>query len=358
MHIIPRLHIGGAEKLLLNTIEILPEYEHHVVAFSADTNMLQSFEQIATVHYKPSKSVTTLSNLVYLIRVEKEVQPYVIHSHLLKTNWLSRVAFQKKTNLFNSIHSPYSIDAYSHNTYSLWVERFTYRKSNVLLLFVSDFVKSDYTRFISLQRRSFIVPNFVADEFFHIHPLKYTSATPLKLVALGSVKKSKNYQLLIDAFKQLKHLPVSLDVYGEGELMNKCKQEVNEQSLKINFKGPIDKVADILGAYHAFIFPSLYEGFSVALLEAMSAGLPLILSQIPSFKLLAKSNAYFFDPKNVDSCVAAILHAYHDGFEEEAIDCNRQFIMENFASAAYKKQLMQVYNSVNIQQEEKPFFIN
>jgi glycosyltransferase involved in cell wall biosynthesis len=352
LHLIPALHIGGAEKLLLNTIEILPEYEHHVMAFSADQYMLQAFQQSAIVHLKASRNVLSLTNLSYLKRIEKEVRPFVIHSHLLKTNWLSRLAFKKKTNLFNSIHSPYSIDAYSHNIYSLWVERFTYKKSKVLLLFVSDYVKADYTRFISLQRNNFIVQNFVTDEFFKVHPLKYTPGTGLKLVALGNVKKSKNYQLLIDAFKQLKHLPVSLDVYGEGELQDNYREEISEHSLNINFKGAVNGVAEVLGDYHALVFPSLYEGFSVALLEAMAAGLPLILSEIPTFKLLAKSNAYFFDPKNVDSCVAAIQHAFQNGFEENAIDVNRQLVLQNFASTPYKNQLNQVYHSVTTSDEE------
>jgi glycosyltransferase involved in cell wall biosynthesis len=287
-----------------------------------------------------------LSNLLFLIRIEKEINPFVIHSHLLKTNWLSRIAFSKRDNLFNSVHSPYGKDAFSHNTYSLWVERFTYQKSRTVLIFVSDYVKNDYTAFIKLERDSHIVLNFVTDEFFRINPLKFTPGTPLKLVAVGNVKKLKNYQLLIDAFKQLKHLPISLDIFGEGTLVDSYKKSVEEHALNIQFKGSVSKVAEILGDYHALIFPSLYEGFSIALLEAMSAGLPLILSEIPMFKILTKSNAYFFDPKNYDSCVAAILHAYYEGFSEESIMANRQFALEKFTATAYKKQLIGIYNSI------------
>ena len=109
----------------------------------------------------------------------------------------------------NAVQEPFAVinaddfygkDAFAHNTYSRWVEKFTYLKSKTVLIFVSEYVKADYSRFIPLKRENFILLNFVTDEFFQIQPVKYIAGTPLKLVAIGNIKKLKNYELLIEAF--------------------------------------------------------------------------------------------------------------------------------------------------------------
>ena len=51
----------------------------------------------------------------------------------------------------------------------------------------------------------------------------------------------------------------------------------------------------------AFVFPSLYEGFGVPVLEAFSAGCPVICSNTSSFPEIAGDAAFFFDPYDKDS---------------------------------------------------------
>jgi glycosyltransferase involved in cell wall biosynthesis len=310
LHIIPNLSIGGAERLLLNTLQVLPEYEHHIVAFGADPEFCKEFEKVAIVHLKESRPVLTLSNLLFLRELEKEVQPVIIHSHLMKTNWLSRFAFRRHRNLFNSIHSPYGKDAFQFSRFAYWMEKYTYLYSNAELMFVSDYVKEDYNSFIPITKNNNVLRNFVTDEYFEKQPQPYTPGTPLRLVAVGNIKPLKNYGLLVATFKRLKDLPVSLDIYGAGELMDDLQAEAGRHSLPVFFKGGIASIANVLPLYHALVFPSLYEGFSIALLEAMSARMPLILSEIPMFHNLASNRAYYFNPESVEECEAAIRRFY------------------------------------------------
>lgn len=345
LHIIPSLHIGGAEKLLLNTLHVFPEYEHHIVTFGADPRFREEFEKVAVVHLRESKQVLTLSNLIFLKKMERELKPVVIHSHLLETNWLSRFAFRGRQNLFNSIHSPYGKDAFEHSRLSYWVEKYTYLYSQVELMFVSDYVKEDYVQYIPLNKGNDVLKNFVTDEYFSKEPMRYTPGTPLRLVAVGNIKPLKNYGLLVEAFKSLKDYPVSLDIYGSGELQELLQAEAEKHSLPVHFRGGVPSVAEVLPLYHALIFPSLYEGFSIALLEAMSARMPLILSNIPMFHNLANSRAYYFDPQSVAGCEKAILRFFQEGFPEEAVQQNYDFVKNNFVSSVYKKNLLSIYQS-------------
>jgi glycosyltransferase involved in cell wall biosynthesis len=346
LHIIPSLTIGGAEKLIFNSICILPEYEHYVLSFQADPFFLAEFKQLAKVYLKSATYVFTPANIAWLRKIEREVKPDIIHSHLLKTNWLTRFAFKRNRKLVNSIHSLYSVDAFPFHSYTKLLERFSYRNSKAILIFVSELVKADYSKSIPLFRKNYVVNNFVPNEYFQIDTLNYQPKTGLRLIAVGNLKKLKNYRLLIEVFKKLKEYPISLDVYGDGELSEEYKNDINEHGLKISLKGKVKSVASVLPGYHAFIFPSLYEGLSISLLEAMSASMPLLLSGIPAFENIVEQNAYYFDPSNTEACRDAILIMYNSGFPENWIEHNKNLAIQNFSEAIYKQKLEDIYRTI------------
>ena len=64
---------------------------------------------------------------------------------------------------------------------------------------------------------------------------------------------------------------------------------------------------------HGFVYPSLYEGFGLPLLEAMQAGLPIAASTTPAVAEVTGDAALSFDPLNKDSIVAAIRALTCDG---------------------------------------------
>lgn len=71
---------------------------------------------------------------------------------------------------------------------------------------------------------------------------------------------------------------------GDGDGRGKIEDLVKEKNLQedIKFLGMRDDVYNILQAMDVFVFPSLYEGLPVTLIEAQSAGLPCIISnQVP-----------------------------------------------------------------------------
>ena len=59
-----------------------------------------------------------------------------------------------------------------------------------------------------------------------------------------------------------------------------------------------------------YVFPSLYEGFGLPVLEAQSSGLPLICSNAASLPEVAGDGALYFDPHSVDDIVLKLLEAY------------------------------------------------
>lgn len=104
------------------------------------------------------------------------------------------------------------------------------------------------------------------------------------LVAVGSVSPRKGYDILIAALAALKDLPWRLTIAGAvdrgGETFSHLQTQVLDQGLsqRIVFTGPLDE-PDIAALYHhadLFVMASLYEGYGMALTEALSRGLPLV----------------------------------------------------------------------------------
>lgn len=101
---------------------------------------------------------------------------------------------------------------------------------------------------------------------------------------VGRFSPPKNHSFIIDVFKKsLTFYPnLKLVLVGDdkGQLANVIKQKVNDMSLndRVIFTGLQSDVAKYMMAMDVFLFPSLYEGFPVTMVEAQATGLTCIIS--------------------------------------------------------------------------------
>lgn len=99
---------------------------------------------------------------------------------------------------------------------------------------------------------------------------------------VGRFDNPKNHYFLIDVFNEiLKQEPkAKLLLVGNGNLKDSIIAKVEELgiSASVNFLGFRDDIESILQAVDLFIFPSLYEGFPVTLIEAQAASVSIIAS--------------------------------------------------------------------------------
>lgn len=99
---------------------------------------------------------------------------------------------------------------------------------------------------------------------------------------IGRFNPQKNHTFLIDIFSEIKKIQpdAKLLLVGGGDGMAAIQQKVNELNLtdSVIFTGVRSDVHRLLQAIDVFVFPSVYEGLPVTIIEAQAAGLPCVIS--------------------------------------------------------------------------------
>ena len=131
---------------------------------------------------------------------------------------------------------------------------------------------------------------------------KYEIPNTPYLLSLSTIHPRKNYQMLIRAFKPIAdQFPHNLIIGGgKGWLYEPVFAEVEKQGLqgRVKFIGFVDDedLPTLYTSASLFLFPSLYEGFGLPLLEAMACGVPVVSSNTSSLPEVAGNAAKILDP--------------------------------------------------------------
>ncbi|MCF2652707.1 glycosyltransferase family 1 protein [Anaeromassilibacillus senegalensis] len=99
---------------------------------------------------------------------------------------------------------------------------------------------------------------------------------------VGRFNTVKNHTFLLDVFAELKkkNRDAVLLLVGEGDLRSEMEKKVTSLGMQDNviFTGIRSDVPDLMQAMDCFVFPSLYEGIPVTMIEAQASGLPCVIS--------------------------------------------------------------------------------
>ena len=138
------------------------------------------------------------------------------------------------------------------------------------------------------------------------------------LLTVGTVQPRKNYQMLIRAFAAAAgDLPYDLAIAGgrgwlDDQMLNEAhKQGINDRVRFLGFVADEDLPALYSGAT-LFLFPSLYEGFGLPVLEAMACGVPVIMSNSSSLPEVGGNAVLPLPPDATDAWTGAISTLLRD----------------------------------------------
>jgi glycosyltransferase involved in cell wall biosynthesis len=173
---------------------------------------------------------------------------------------------------------------------------------------------------------------------------------------VGTLEPRKNYRLLLEAYARLvKEGNESKPLYiagGKGWMENDIQERVKELGIsdKIRFLGYVsdEELSVLYSTCYAFIYPSLYEGFGLPVLEAMSCGAPIITSNNSSIPEVVGDAGLSIDPKNVQSLVDAMSKLNVDQNLRNELIIKSELQARHFSWESAAEQIVDIYKKVMI----------
>lgn len=169
----------------------------------------------------------------------------------------------------------------------------------------------------------------------------------------GRLAPEKRVDQLIQVWKKIRSdfLGAELLVLGQGTEDAKLRQIAGEG---VHFLGGVDNVTPYLQISDLYILPSIAEGLSVAMLEAMSCGLPALVTDVGGARevITHGENGWIIPPDQIMELEKAIRHLLRNKKERTSMgEAGRKRVMEEFSVKLAVEKLLNLYHQVSAMKE-------
>lgn len=298
LHVFGKMDRGGAETLIMNIFRNIDreKFQFDFLVSSNETGdydeeieKLGGFIHVVRVPKKICKIPHYLKDIKEII---KDEEYDVVHSHVyLFSGLITKIA--KKANVRNVISHSHTINEMNEDTvlrklYKKYM-RNQIKKNSDYLLSCSKEASIHLYETIDDNRIRNIKNGIDLKRFSNIKTSRKNFLEKLGIPEgafvighIGRFQKQKNHHFLIQVFYEIiKEKPNSyLLLLGRGDLEDEIKNQVNKLKVEENvmFLGVREDVPEIINSLDAFVFPSLYEGLGLVLIEVQSLGVPCFVS--------------------------------------------------------------------------------
>ncbi len=344
LHVIDALNIGGAQALIELLAAKTPRnrYRTLVCVLQPDTTVLPRIESAGVTVFcfnrhrpgiaRPADFISYFySNIRDMVRICREYHVDVIHCHLSDAEFAGIIAGWccNMERIVTTVHYPALLpDRKSgdiRNHLRIWMTRLLYRRAHTVIAVSDDVAEKLHTVFgLSLSRIRVIINGMDVDTFHQTLPkpdlLKSLSVMRGQrlITSVGRLMPPKGHRYLIDAMPAIRRgcPDARLILAGDGDLRKPLENRVQELGLQdaVSFMGSRHDIADILAITDIFVLPSVSEGTSLALLEAMSAAKPIVATDIPGNSAILRHhvNCLLAPPADPERLADAILQLLQD----------------------------------------------
>lgn len=294
LHIINNLNYGGMERILSDLVRLTDpsRFDKHLLALSYLGQFAKGLENVATLHVADCMSPWSLVWPRRLARQIQQIAPDVVHTHSgvwYKASLAARLAGVRR--LIHTEHGRPNPDSWQRKFF----ERLAAKRTDVVVAVSEPLAKYHLSDWIVLERHKIrTIINGVDTDLYSPRADPGTVRRELGIEAMmpvlgsvGRLERIKGYDLMLEAFRRLRSewqngpAPI-LVIAGEGAERDHLETLVASYGLreKIKFLGWRDDIHDLQATFTLFTLSSRNEGTSVSLLEAMSAGLCPVVTNV------------------------------------------------------------------------------
>lgn len=294
LHIVGAMNMGGTETMLMNIYRNIDRKKVQFDFISYSSEEAHYDEEIRKLGGKVIKLNSTIS-LKELTKAIKENGPYdVVHAHTLFNSGIAMLA-AKKCGIKNRIaHAHTTLDNSSSLIRKIYINSMKFlinkystqnlacsKEAGKYLFGEKEINKSKYSYLPNLINYEELLhkPQKEVDRF----KKEYNLEQGIVIGHIGTLKESKNHKFLLEIAKYMteQNIDVKLLLVGEGSLRKELEELAEEYNIsdRVHLLGIREDINVMLHSMDVFVFPSIFEGLGLVLLEAQAAGLPCIVSE-------------------------------------------------------------------------------
>ncbi|MCP5244453.1 MAG: TIGR03088 family PEP-CTERM/XrtA system glycosyltransferase [Burkholderiales bacterium] len=299
-HVIHRLDVGGLENGLVNLINRIPpsQYRHVIICIEDYTDFRQRITRDDVQVIALNKRVGyDLKLYTKLFRVLRELKPDIVHTRNLAALEAQLIAVAARIKA--RVHSEHGRDISD-----LKGENFKYNLlRKIIYPFVDHFITVSKDLEVWLTNLLGVSSNRISQIYNGVDNHRFSPGQPTHsglapsgffsensfvIGSVGRMEAVKDYPSLVRAFLQIiEKIPAArmrlrLMIVGDGSSRNECLSLVRQANADdlVWFPGERSDIPEFMRMMNLFVLPSLGEGISNTILEAMSSGLPVVATRV------------------------------------------------------------------------------
>lgn len=364
LQIIDSLNVGGAQKLMVVFAHEMLAKGHQVKIISLSrvektSPIMKDLKKLGVeIIQIPLRSLVDLHGLRRISVEIRRSKAEIVHTQLNYANIHGALAAKiTGVPVVASLHNA-SIHLYSYKPYRTWLETFALRCCSRRI------IACGYT-VAHVQQRRFgkkildVIPNPVPVQAQVSEAQQRAIRRELNIrendiviVSVGRLIPEKGYSDLIQVLKQvnLSEKQARLLIVGSGYLLEELISEVKQtgQQDSIRLLGERNDVPQLLAVSDIFVSTSHYEGQSLAVLEAMSRGLPVVVTDVGDNRRIISAECGVVLPAGrVDLLSQEILRLARSPRERNKLGSNASaFVRQTYSPVVWVDRLLDIYAEV------------
>lgn len=353
------LNRGGMESLILDVCRRYQNTPYDFIClYRHDGNLSEAFQQSGAPLIRIPKKWGYLRYLLEIRRTLQREKISIVHSQTTSNTLLMAVAL-----LGTGIKIVTTFHGYNFSRAPLWQRKIVYKVSEKILC-VSEHQKSVYEQRWHLSKENKLQVVYNGVDFSKIDNAKNERVRDLeseriKLAMVGNFVDVRSQIVIVKAIDVLRKRGITnFDFYFVGkrvekehELYDNCVKYREEHQLdNIHFLGSRGDVPEILKSIDGFVYSSARDTFGIAVIEAIAAGLPIVVNDWPVMtEVCGEANAgiRFFTTDDVEDAAAKIALLLSNLEESKnAAKENAKRVLKKYSIEQHMNHLNNIYLSL------------
>ena len=301
----------------------------------------------------PPKSSKLINIINYQIGsfLAQRYNPDIIHETYYNPNFINGNFKGRILTVYDMIHEKFASDFNPEDPL------YNYKKKLFLELitsFVYLIIRKICAKYLLFQKKKYLSCILVLKKFSFGERDEFSKKNdrPFLLYVGNRSATYKNFKSLIHAVASNALLQNTFDIiaFGGGRFTNEEKNLINSLGFKTDSVRQVSGDDMLLGSLYsqarALVYPSLYEGFGLPLLEAMAHDCPIVTSGISSMPEVAGQAGIYFDPYDLDSISETLCSVVFDDDRRKELIYKGRKRLKHFSWAKCAHQTFAVYQKI------------